>query len=160
MPINLHTPKDILRLGNPSKIRGMPRITDMDIAAPARTPIPTLRIRSARTISTRLFATTIHRPAPALRLLRKERAAGAEVRAGGGGVCLRLGDHVGVFVRVGAQHGVQDVHEFGVFTERVRGWGNFGGGADGERGGWRAGVKESEEVVAEGALVGEDVLRW
>lgn len=61
MPIDLNTPKDILRPRNPSKIRRVPHIANMNPTPDRRTTRTTLLIRTTaaipRTPSTKVKAT-------------------------------------------------------------------------------------------------------
>lgn len=59
LPINLQTPKDILRIRDPPKVRRMPQIVDVNVTSSSRASHPTLRRGSACAIATRAASSTV-----------------------------------------------------------------------------------------------------
>ena len=147
--IHLQTPKDILRPRDPPILRRPALIRHMDPAAATSRPSAALAAGATAGVST--VATSAAAPA------RQQHAARAQVRAGGRHHHLGLGDSVGVLVAVLAEDGLQDFEEAGVFAEGVGGWGELGGGADGERGVGGFGGEEGENVTSVG---GDGILRY
>lgn len=78
LPIYLQAPEDILRIRYPTKVRGVPLIVNVDVAAPASAASTTLTASSPSAISPCSTSTAVCCFPPLSPLLWEESSAGAE----------------------------------------------------------------------------------
>jgi hypothetical protein len=109
IPINLHAPKDILRLRDPPKIYRLPLITNMHPTSPPRTPRSALPTRPSSSISPGSSSTSRPRHVALLPPPREECSPGPKPRASGG--CKRHGlcAHGWVLGGVPGEDGAEEV---------------------------------------------------